>query len=588
MKNIEITIPKNINYLSEYEPLKNGLPKGYLIDKGKVGCGGTTVALEEDDNTIICVPFVSLVHNKVTQYNKDSKVILGVYSGIKDNEIVDYINSKDSKRKIVCTYDQLPRVAKLVGYDWNLLIDELHLLFSQYDFRNKAVKGVLEEFSKFRSWAFLTATPIEMDFMLDELKDIPTYKINWEQSETITVTPVKTKQPLATVKKLIFEFLEGKIFGNAHIFINSVDSIATLIKNCSLNNENCRAIWSKYNNGEAANYINTCKGVKNSDTLSKPKKINFYTSTCFEGCDLYDEDGKIFIVSDSSKAQTLLDISTSIRQIAGRIRNTKYDKIYHLFSNTRYNTDLSYEEFKEYALNEAEEAKKYASRINSDAELLKGTKSSEYVYLYKNENGFEFDKNLILIDIFNYKNNNTYSLSVNMLNEYAKNNIKVNLTSDDKKIKIASKTITWKEYVKRYCELKKSEYYIGEELELIEEKYPFIKAAYELFGDTLVDMRIDNVKRAVIAKDDKKNQSEKIIYLLRTCDGFKEGTFTTGKKIKEILQTIYDKAGFDKKATISDFRNYAELKPITKRIEGEVVKGYIITLIKTKYIRKKK
>ena len=105
MKNIEITIPKNINYLSEYEPLKNGLPKGYLIDKGKVGCGGTTVALEEDDNTIICVPFVSLVHNKVTQYNKDSKVILGVYSGIKDNEIVDYINSKDSKRKIVCTYD---------------------------------------------------------------------------------------------------------------------------------------------------------------------------------------------------------------------------------------------------------------------------------------------------------------------------------------------------------------------------------------------------------------------------------------------------------------------------------------------------
>ena len=68
----------------------------------------------------------------------------------------------------------------------------------------------------------------------------------------------------------------------------------------------------------------------------------------------------------------------------------------------------------------------------------------------------------------------------------------------------------------------------------------------------------------------------------------KEGTFTTGKKIKEILQTIYDKAGFDKKATISDFRNYAELKPTSKRIDGEVVKGYIITLIKTKYIRKKK
>lgn len=570
-------VEKQYNYLSEIPNFK--LPSKVLINKGKVGCGGTTVALTDDRDTIVCVPFVNLIKNKC----KQNKEVLGVYSGVTVDKINEYIETHKIK-KIMCTYDQLPRLASIVGYNYFLLVDELHLLFLQYIFRDTAIRGVLNEYKNFKDWAFLTATPIESEFMLDELKDIPVYNIEWESKREITVEAVKCDSVKSTIASIIEKFLNNEIEGNAHIFVNSVKFIATMIKYFDFEETQCRAIWSK-NNKEYKNY---CAGIPNSDTLSKPKKINFYTSTCFEGCDLYDEDGKIFIVSDSSKAQTLLDISTSIRQIAGRIRNTKYDKIYHLFSNTRYNTDLSYEEFKEYALNEAEEAKKYASRINSDAELLKGTKSSEYVYLYKNENGFEFDKNLILIDIFNYKNNNTYSLSVNMLNEYAKNNIKVNLTSDDKKIKIASKSITWKEYVKRYCELKKSEYYIGEELELIEEKYPFIKAAYELFGDTLVDMRIDNVKRAVIAKDDKKNQSEKIIYLLRTCDGFKEGTFTTGKKIKEILQTIYDKAGFNKKATISDFRNYAELKPITKRIEGEVVKGYIITLIKTKYIRKKK
>ena len=570
-------VEKQYNYLSEIPNFK--LPSKVLINKGKVGCGGTTVALTDNRDTIVCVPFVNLIKNKC----KQNKEVLGVYSGVTVDKINEYVETHKIK-KIMCTYDQLPRLASIVGYNYFLLVDELHLLFLQYIFRDTAIRGVLNEYKNFKDWAFLTATPIESEFMLDELKDIPVYNIEWESKREITVEAVKCDSVKSTIASIIEKFLNNEIEGNAHIFVNSVKFIATMIKYFDFEETQCRAIWSK-NNKEYKNY---CAGIPNSDTLSKPKKINFYTSTCFEGCDLYDEDGKIFIVSDSSKAQTLLDISTSIRQIAGRIRNTKYDKIYHLFSNTRYNTDLSYEEFKEYALNEAEEAKKYASRINSDAELLKGTKSSEYVYLYKNENGFEFDKNLILIDIFNYKNNNTYSLSVNMLNEYAKNNIKVNLTSDDKKIKIASKTITWKEYVKRYCELKKSEYYIGEELELIEEKYPFIKAAYELFGDTLVDMRIDNVKRAVIAKDDKKNQSEKIIYLLRTCDGFKEGTFTTGKKIKEILQTIYDKAGFNKKATIADFRNYAELKPITKRIEGEVVKGYIITLIKTKYIRKKK
>ena len=570
-------VEKQYNYLSEIPNFK--LPSKVLINKGKVGCGGTTVALTDNRDTIVCVPFVNLIKNKC----KQNKEVLGVYSGVTVDKINEYVETHKIK-KIMCTYDQLPRLASVVGYNYFLLVDELHLLFLQYIFRDTAIRGVLNEYKNFKDWAFLTATPIESEFMLDELKDIPVYDIEWESKREITVEAIKCDSVKSTIASIIEKFLNNEIEGNAHIFVNSVKFIATMIKYFDFEETQCRAIWSK-NNKEYKNY---CAGIPNSDTLSKPKKINFYTSTCFEGCDLYDEDGKIFIVSDSSKAQTLLDISTSIRQIAGRIRNTKYDKIYHLFSNTRYNTDLTYEEFKEYALNEAEEAKKYASRINSDAELLKGTKSSEYVYLYKNENGFEFDKNLILIDIFNYKNNNTYSLSVNMLNEYAKNNIKVNLTSDDKKIKIASKSITWKEYVKRYCELKKSEYYIGEELELIEEKYPFIKAAYDLFGDTLVDMRIDNVKRAVIAKDDKKNQSEKIIYLLRTCDGFKEGTFTTGKKIKEILQTIYDKAGFDKKATISDFRNYAELKPASKRIEGKVAQGYIITLIKTKYIRKKK
>lgn len=593
MKNIEITIPKNINYLSEYEPLKNGLPKGYLIDKGKVGCGGTTVALEEDDNTIICVPFVSLVHNKVTQYNKDSKVILGVYSGIKDNEIVDYINSKDSKRKIVCTYDQLPRVAKLVGYDWNLLVDELHLLFSQYDFRNKAVKGVLEEFSKFRSWAFLTATPIELDFMLDELKNIPTYKINWEQSETITVTPVKTKQPLATVKKLIFEFLEGKIFGNAHIFINSVDSIATLIKNCSLNNENCRAIWSKYNNGEAANYINTCKGVKNSDTLSKPKKINFYTSTCFEGCDLYDEDGKIFIVSEGSKAQTNYDIFTSIRQIAGRIRNTQYRNIEHIYSLTRYSEDLTYEEFKAITERDVDNAKHYTAIVNSDSGLCGFIKECNNPYIYKENGLFVFDPNLLKVDLFNFRNTkSTYSLKVNLFKEYNKINYDIIPKTDstsDKLLKYNNARTTFKEAVIEYESLVKNPYSLNSDnqrMSLIKEKYPFIDDAIKLGMDKLEELKfnVTNIKRAIINNSNSMGYDLKVAKML-SLEDYSVGDFITGKEIKALLKKVYENLGFNKKVSIEDFRNYMQIEEKYKRVDGKITRGYVIVRKLTKFIK---
>lgn len=101
-----------------------------------------------------------------------------------------------------------------------------------------------------------------------------------------------------------------------------------MIKSCGLTEENTRVVFSKNNK----NYKNKVQGISNSTTSTLAKKINFYTSTCFEGCDLMDEEGKIYIISDSAKAQTLADISTQVPQIAGRIRNTKYsDSITHFY-----------------------------------------------------------------------------------------------------------------------------------------------------------------------------------------------------------------------------------------------------------------
>lgn len=298
MTNIIIT--KEYKYLGEYPLFKeNGLPVGYLIDKGKVGCGGTSIALEDGKDTIICVPFVSLIKNKMQKYNTDGKVnVLGVYEGVTTYEIREYLNTKKVAKKIMCTYDSLAKVAGIIGYNYFLLIDELHLLFIQYVFRNKAVRTVLDEYKKFKEWSFLTATPIEYDLMLEELKDIPTFKIDWEDKTEVKVNAVQCKYVGATVKKVINDFLEGKVFGNAHFFVNSVEFIATMIKNCNLTNENTRIIFSKNNES----YKHTCQGVTNGETTDPVKKINFYTSTCFEGCDLFDTEGKIYIISESTKA----------------------------------------------------------------------------------------------------------------------------------------------------------------------------------------------------------------------------------------------------------------------------------------------
>lgn len=486
---MNINISKQYKYLGEVPEFKeNGLPSGFLIDKGKVGCGGTSLALEDNRNTIICVPFVSLIKNKMYKYNTDDCIkVLGVYEGVSKSDIKKYIANTSGAKKIMCTYDSLQKVAEVTGYDYYLLVDELHLLFIQYVFRNKAVKTVLNLYKNFSQWSFLTATPIEADLMLEELKDIPTYKVNWEDTTEISVKAIKCKQVLASIKTIIKDFLEGRVFGNAHIFVNSVETIASIIKACNLDNSNTRIIFSKNNQ----KYKNVCQGVNNGNTTDQVKKINLYTSTCFEGCDLFDEEGKIYIISEGNKANTLYDISTQIRQIAGRIRNTHYTSITHLYSSTRYNTDLTFDDYKKVVLEEEKKAKSYITKVNNDEEIKVGTKLSTYAYVYKDEETgiFEFDPNLMKLDIFNYKClHHTYSLSANISNEYTKAGMNVVTSIDntsDKLLKNDRTRTTFKDAVIEYDSIMKRKakafnysFTDDERIKLLTAKYPYIDDAY--------------------------------------------------------------------------------------------------------------
>lgn len=583
-------ISKQYNYLGEVPEFKeNGLPAGYLIDKGKVGCGGTSLALEDNRDTIVCVPFVSLIKNKMHKYNTDEEVkVLGVYEGITEDDIQNYLDNTSSAKKIMCTYDSLPKVASVTGYDYFLLVDELHLLFIQYVFRYKAVRGVLNLFNKFREWSFLTATPIEQDLMLEELKDIPTYKIDWENKKEVTVRTIKCGQVLSSMRNIINDFIAGKIFGNCHIFINSVDSIAALIKACNLTNENTRIIFSKNN----SKYQHSCQGVTNGETTDPVKKINLYTSTCFEGCDLFDEEGKIYIISDGAKSQTLHDISTQIRQIAGRIRNTKYSEITHLYKSTRYNEDLTYEQYKSAVLEEEKKAKSYVAKVNSDSELIEGTEESTYAYVVKEEDGtLSFDPNRMKLDIYNYKClHHIYSLNVNMNEEYIKAGmIAINSTdkTSDKLLKNENTRTTFKDAVIEYDQLMSNIFYLNKEerLKLLRAKYPFIDEAYKVIGmEQLAEMKYhtSNIKRVLISRSDKLDNKGKVAKMLKTVDGFREGAFVTGKAIKELLGNIYESLGIGGKPSIDDFREFAVIEQKQKKIDGKNVRGYIIQYIKIK------
>ena len=394
------------------------------------------------------------------------------------------------------------------------------------------------------------------------------------------------------MKNIINDFISGKIFGNCHIFINSVKSIAALIKACNLTNDNCRIIFSKNNK----DYKNTCQGIINGETTDPVKKINLYTSTCFEGCDLFDEEGKIYIVSDGSKAQTLYDISTQIRQIAGRIRNTRYSEITHLYKATRYNEDLTYEQYKSVVLKEEKKAKVFVEKVNNDVDIKEGVKESMYPYVIKNEDGtLSFDPNRMKLDIYNYKClHHIYSLNINMADEYMKAGM-VSISSTDKTsdklLKNENTRTTFKDAVIEFDEIMKRRntisFYLNddERLHLLRTKYPFIDEAYNMIGmEQLAEMKfnVTNIKRVLITKSEKLDNRGKVAKLLKTVKGFTEGAFVTGKQIKEILGNIYNVVGIKSKPSIDDFREFAVVEDKQKKIDGKNVRGYIIQYIKIK------
>lgn len=571
-----ISIPASKQYLSE---AISQLPTNCLFDKGKVGCGGTTIALKNSIPYVIAVPFNSLIDNKVRQYNG---LVLGVNGYTSKKEVTDYLESVETP-KIMVTYDSIEKLSKWIDTkSFNLLVDEFHLLFTQYSFRREAAQRILNNYKLYKEYCFMTATVLEEEFILDELKGLDVVIAQWESVKEVNVVSVKcTNSVSATVAQLIKEFLDGTKQGNAYFFVNSVEFIKEMVQECKLNNDNTRAIWSVNNKTET--------GLLRGETIGEPKKINMLTSTVFEGSDIYDEQGHIFIVSDSRKSHTLIDISTSFQQIAGRIRNTNHwANIYHLYTNTRYDVGVTYEEFKLSTNSTIDKANRVVNQYNAlDDDAKAGIKMvSNEMYIDKIDNLFIFDPNLVKIDLYNFKITKClYRLRVNVKDEYLKNGFTVqefthnalDITRMDKvdDLNFKETTLAVEKELEELGMYSLTKRFI---LEAACIKYPFISEAIKVIGFNGIEecgYIITNVKAKLIAKSDKGVES-KIFSMLKNKLNLSTGDFVPSAKAKEVFNNIYKELSLSKTGKGTDISSYYDIKDTKKTINGKSVKGFII------------
>lgn len=573
----EIINGGNARYLGELERFKDGIPFG-IVNKTKTDVGGTYVAANCSSNYIIVCPFKDLVDSIAADKNNRYEVFK-CYGGVREYQFRKYIKN-NTTYKIAVTYDSLP---KLIGWlssteGWKVLVDEYHLILEDMDFRYDAINGLMEEIQKFKYYSFLSATPIDLDFEIDFLKQLPHYKVQWNGVTKITPIRYKVTQLTKGLARFIQIFLDEGISlpdinGNVskveelYIFINSVTSIKQIADTLKLNPDDVKIC--------CADRIRNNKllGEYQIESVSSPnKKINFFTKKCFQGCNLFTNNGLIIVASDAYRTQTLVDISTTMEQIAGRIRiNDEYQNIFrnvivHLFSTNK--NVMSDEEFEMLMQDKEKEADKllsgwskldkeerqtYIKRMNLDTELV-SIINGKMVYNNLKKQSFIYKQAL----------RKTYKDGISIRDSFMQSE-KFELTNQNKwkdfNIKLAkAMTVSYEQLLKDYLDSPSESY---------EQEYPEFPLIKRYLKESEMNTLRWNREKMLKAVEDKK-QVDKVFLAI-----YQPG-FISNQDLKGKLKDEFGRLGIklSPKATLIENCTLYNVEKASRKIDGKTVSGY--------------
>lgn len=573
----EIINGGNARYLGELERFKDGIPFG-IVNKTKTDVGGTYVAANCGSNYIIVCPFKDLVDSIAADRNNRYEVFK-CYGGVREYQFRKYIKN-NTTYKIAVTYDSLP---KLIGWlsgteGWKVLVDEYHLILEDMDFRYDAINGLMEEIQKFRHYSFLSATPIDLDFEIDFLKQLPHYKVQWNGVTKITPIRYKVTQLTKGLARFIQIFLDEGISlpdinGNVskveelYIFINSVTSIKQIADTLKLNPNDVKIC--------CADRIRNNKllGEYQIESVSSPnKKINFFTKKCFQGCNLFTNNGLIIVASDAYRTQTLVDISTTMEQIAGRIRiNDEYQNIFrnvivHLFSTNK--NVMSDEEFEMMMQDKEKEADKllsgwskldkeerqtYIKRMNLDTELV-SIINGKMVYNNLKKQSFIYKQEL----------RKTYKDGISIRDSFMQSE-KFELTNqnewEDFNIKLTkAMTVSYEQLLKDYLDSPSESY---------EQEYPEFPLIKRYLKESEMNTLRWNREKMLKAVEDKK-QVDKVFLAI-----YQPG-FISNQELKGKLKDEFGRLGIklSPKATLIENCTLYNVEKASRKIDGKTVSGY--------------
>lgn len=596
---IKLKINSNNGFLN-----LDDLPHNCIFNKVVTGCGGTTIVLFNDEFYVIAVPTTELIINKTgkseagvstIQFGNKIKTVFGLFGSFTNSvksQLKKYLAGEGIK-KIICTYDKLPKLDEFLNpTDYRLLVDEYHSLLKAYSYRDKAIDGVINSFRKYKSYCFMSATPIQAEFKPRSMEDIEEVVADWDEVDQLFVRLEKTNKPYVKAANIIkayktdgFIEINGFKSYEAFFFINSVTDIASILQHCELTNDEVKIVC-------ADNESNRTKlaGYTISNSRSENKKFTFITSKSFEGADYFSDTAMCFVVSSPTNTHTLAGIDTDIPQIAGRIRtktNPFRNMLVHIFNTTRLNLDVTYEEMVERTNKEIAETEATVNLFNNADELAKNhlrrvtlNRINDFYMSYDSKTDtFSVNDLLPKLELYNYHLNQViYNKGLSLVKAYNQNGM---ITTDvfyeriDETMTKAGKKISFKDAFLRYAELVHN-MVMTTEVDSLAKIQPLIVPAYHRLGiDKVKKLRYikSAVEDALSNLDADKNRDTKIAMILSKKIGI---GFNKSADIISYITEAYNTVGCTDKVKASNIDRWFECEPTSKRIDGKVAKGYII------------
>lgn len=352
MRQTEIILSQKsgkMQYLSDIYPI---IETNTILNKTITGIGATYSEIKAPRHSIIIEPTKPVIYCKIHDPKHKGDNLKGVFQGVYQDEIADYIENSlsqgkwvkilttpESFRKVQDAFEGLDIDIRFDGYF--LLFDEIQKSVKDCDYRQD-ITLPMDLFFECRNKAVVSATP-PTQYADSRFDNFQVVKLCPDYNYRKDIQLYTTNNVLQRTRELIkaLESDERPIF----FFVNSTDMILSLMKLLGVKDES-----TVFCSEKSVNKLKELKFRNAYDVweASKMTRYNWLTSRFYSALDIeLSETPNVVMLTDCSVAEyTMIDPYMDAVQIVGRFRNG-VNKIYHISNCDKRNPIRSKEQIEE-------------------------------------------------------------------------------------------------------------------------------------------------------------------------------------------------------------------------------------------------